>query len=246
MRTQIPILLLSALPLLGNAQPVPDPKTGRAGNTTYTEYQSQFADQTPEPYKTPSPIPPQQIPPIELPFGMEWGENQDNLKNWVATNQFSHIEGTDSFNRHVWEISGPFPNTEFSRLRFVFDNNQLVECELQFLQKPEMELEDVISQAISIKTALIQKYGAGKILPPKEGNTPNSNWKCIQQVWTDEEHSILLNYYQSNPLIQNANPLVITSLHYRWEVRFPTQNHKQNTASKKSLPAIATSKPKTK
>lgn len=201
------------------------PTKGKAGNTVYTEFGVGDPEgYIPEPdlpdWETKeTPTPKNQYKPIEPPFGMEWGENPRNLLRWAKINRFKMIQGIDHQKNMVYEVQGPFEDVQFSRLRFSFSKNQLVEVEIQFLQKKSEDIEGILLRSIAIKENLQAEFGSGKALPENHGQTANSDWKCLQQIWSDEDHIILLNYYQAQPKDQTKKPLIITSIHYRWEKR---------------------------
>jgi hypothetical protein len=183
----------------------------------------------------PPPIAPPYIPtdktkPIQPPFGLNWGENPENTKAWIAKNQHQHVEGTHSDNRRVLEVQGPFPDVSFDRIRFYFLDEQLTEVELQFNKilrgdNPEAEAA-TYTEALDLKTLIDSLYGKGHLIRHDQGDDPKNPWRYIHQVWTDEEHSIWLIVFQQKTL-QPSQCLAITSIHYRWEKRLHTPQKPQ-------------------
>jgi len=158
--------------------------------------------------------------PIEPPFGLNWGESPENVWKWVKTNKFDTAAGKIKDGRNVIEILGPFPNAEFNRLRFYFLDNALTEVELQFIKTGHEEAGvefDGITQAMAIKHKVDGRMGKGLLVKNTEGTDNGSKWKFIQQIWTDEEHSIWLAVFSSTS--PKKEILSIVSLHYRWETK---------------------------
>ena len=160
--------------------------------------------------------------PIQPPFGLNWGENSENTRAWIAKNQHKYVEGTHSDCRYVIEVQGPFPDVSFDRVRFYFLDDQLTEVELQFNKilpgnNPEDEAA-TYTEALDLKNLIDSLYGKGHLIRHDQGDNPKTPWRYLHQVWTDEEHSIWLIVFQQKTQ-QPPQSLTITSIHYRWEKR---------------------------
>lgn len=168
--------------------------------------------------------------PIEPPFGLEWGESQQNTITWANSNNFPIKTGKDLLQRDVIEVDGPFPNAEFDRLRFYFINNQLMEVEIQFhytSTSPEKNAElEAITEALAIKNLIDSKLGKGQLVRNEKNNKNQREWSFIQQIWTDEEHAVWLSIFLART--PQGESLAITSLHYRWEKRILEETKKES------------------
>lgn len=188
--------------------------------------------QTPQTPQTPHAAHTDAIQPVEPPFGMEWGESPDNVKLWAQENEHPMVEGKTKEGRWAIEIEGPFPGAEFDRLRFYFTENQLTEVELQFIQTgPEEDGVEfsAITQAMAVKEQVDARLGKGTLIKNEKGQDASGEWNFIQQIWTDEEHSIWLAIFTAkNP---KKGCLCMTSLHYRWEKKLGEKLDKKSKAS---------------
>lgn len=165
------------------------------------------------------------IQPIEPPFGLSWGESPENVWKWTKDNKYGSAQGRMPDGRQVIEIFGPFPDTEFDRLRFYFSEKSLTEVELQFIQTGHEEdgVEfEAINKAMAIKHRIDTKLGKGRLIKNETGKDGTSTWKFIQQIWTDEEHSIWLAVFNSTS--DKREMLSMVSLHYRWETKINEKN----------------------
>jgi len=157
--------------------------------------------------------------PIEPPFGLSWGEDESNVIKWVQSNKYSSTKGTTKGGRKAIEVEGPFPNAEFNRIRFYFGHRGLDEVELQFneLGPPNNKAQEfaLFTKSLAIKNKVDAEMGKGTLIKNEKGNDDGTEWQFIQQIWTDEEHSIWLAVFSaSHP---NGGTLSMASLHYRWE-----------------------------
>jgi hypothetical protein len=158
-------------------------------------------------------------PPIEPPFGMTWGENEENLSAWIEKNNYTSREEKGPDNRVAREILGPFPNAEFHKIKVYFSKNRLTEIELQFNnQSPEATKEpelESFTKALSIKNKIDEQYGTGKLIRNERGERDNTKWHYIHQIWSDEEHAIWLTIFNASK--PDAGSMSVASLHFRWE-----------------------------
>lgn len=162
---------------------------------------------------------PDQTKPIEPPFGLVWGEPPDNVVKWADSNQYTTTTGKAKDGREVIEIEGPFPEANFNRLRFYFSNSQLTEVELQFNRSDPSGDRDTefmaFTEALAVKGQIDEQLGKGTLIKNERGNSDGKAWQFIQQIWTDEQHSIWLAVFSATSPQEGS--LTITSLHYRWE-----------------------------
>lgn len=157
---------------------------------------------------------------IEPPFGLNWGENQENVTKWIKGNNFSSAKGKTKNNRIAIEVDGPFPNAEFNRIRFYFGKRGLDEVELQFneigTKKDKVQEFELFTKALAIKDKIDKELGKGQLIKNEKGEKNGSQWQFIHQIWTDEEHSVWLAVFlASHP---EEATLSMASLHYRWEI----------------------------
>ena len=158
------------------------------------------------------------VVPIEAPFGLSWGESPINIRTWAKANGLPMVEGKTKEGREAIEIDGPFPSAEFDRLRFYFTEKQLTEVELQFIKTGNEEEGAefaAITQAMAVKERIDVRLGKGLLIKNEKGKEGSRDWAFIQQIWTDEEHSIWLVVFTAKE--PNKGCLALTSLHYRWE-----------------------------
>jgi hypothetical protein len=171
------------------------------------------------------------VNPIEAPFGLAWGETPVNIRAWAERNKFSSVSGRTKDGRDAIEIDGPFPDAEFDRLRFYFTENQLTEVELQFIKtgNPEEGADfAAITEAMAVKSRIDAKLGKGTLIKNEKGKESGKDWTYIQQIWTDEEHSIWLVVFTAKEPVKGC--LALTSLHYRWEKKITEKMDKTETA----------------
>jgi hypothetical protein len=166
------------------------------------------------------------IKPIEPPFGLNWGENEENLNKWIKENDFPSTKGKTKNGRFAVEVDGPFPNAEFNRIRFYFGKRGLDEVELQFNEigpkNDKVQEFELFTKALAIKDKIDREFGKGKLIKNERGEKDGSQWQFIHQIWTDEEHSVWLAVFlASHP---NEATLSMASLHYRWEIEINEKN----------------------
>lgn len=160
------------------------------------------------------------IKPIEPPFGLNWGENQENVTKWITGNNFPSSKGKTKNGRFAIEVDGPFPNAEFNRIRFYFGKRGLDEVELQFNEigpkNDKVQEFELFTKALAIKDKIDKEFGKGQLIKNDRGEKNGSPWQFIHQIWTDEEHSIWLAVFLANH--PEEATLSMASLHYRWEI----------------------------
>ncbi len=169
-----------------------------------------------EPYAQ---APVDQVKPIEPPFGLSWAEDESNVVAWIKSNNYKSTKGKTKGGRVAIEVDGPFPNAEFNRIRFYFGERGLDEVELQFneLGPPNNKAQEfaLFTKSLAIKNKIDQEMGKGQLIKNEKGNDNGTQWQFVQQIWTDEEHSIWLAVFSAaHP---NGGTLSMASLHYRWE-----------------------------
>lgn len=157
--------------------------------------------------------------PIEPPFGLAWGEDESNVIKWIQSNNYSSTKGKTKTDRRAIEVEGPFPNAEFNRIRFYFGSRGLDEVELQFneLGPPKNKAQEfaLFTKSLAIKNKIDAEMGKGTLIKNEKGKDKDTEWQFIQQIWTDEEHSIWLAVFSANH--PSGGTLSMASLHYRWE-----------------------------
>jgi hypothetical protein len=175
-----------------------------------------------------TPLTTDDVKPIEPPFGLNWGEESKSVITWAQKNGFPLVNGLTKDGRTCIEIEGPFPNVEFNRLRFYFQNDALVEAELQFNEcfknNGEGQENDVFTKALAIKNKIDEDFGKGKMLKNDKGEKDGYSWKFIQQIWTDEEHALWLAIFTSKQ--EEGVCIGMISLHYRWETKIEENKKK--------------------
>jgi hypothetical protein len=106
------------------------------------------------------------IKPIEPPFGLTWGENEENVKKWIKDNDFPSTKGKTKFGRYAIEADGPFPNAEFNRIRFYFGKRGLDEVELQFNEigpkNDKIQEFELFTKTLAIKDKIDRELGKGQ------------------------------------------------------------------------------------
>jgi hypothetical protein len=166
-------------------------------------------------------VPQDTTKPIEPPFGLNWGESEENIIRWIKENNYPSTKGKTKGerSREAIEVEGPFANAEYNRIRFYFGTRGLNEVELQFneLGPPNDKNQEfaTFTKSLAIKNKIDSEYGKGILVKNEKGEKEGAEWQFIQQIWTDEEHSIWLAVFvASHP---QAATLSMASLHYRWE-----------------------------
>jgi hypothetical protein len=166
-----------------------------------------------------APIQTDNTKPIEPPFGLSWGEDESNVISWIKSNKYNSTKGKTKGGRGAIEVEGPFPNAEFNRIRFYFGERGLDEVELQFneLGPPKNKTQEfaLFTKSLAIKNKIDAEMGRGTLIKNEKGKDKETDWQFIQQIWTDEEHSIWLAVFTANH--PQGGTLSMASLHYRWE-----------------------------
>lgn len=176
-------------------------------------------------------------PPIEPPFGLSWGETAENLQNWTKTNHYRATTRALPHSRTLIDIDGPFPDAQFSKIKATFQKNQLVEIELQFNEiskdaSPSPK-QEILTKSLAIKQQIDSKFGTGKMIKNETGSDKGLRWNYIEQIWTDEEHSIRLAIFTAEQ--PPAGSMGTASLHYRWETQLSRpQSLLQNSSDLKN------------
>jgi hypothetical protein len=146
---------------------------------------------------------------IKAPFGMQWGESVDRIKEVVAKAKAKVVEEKVVGERDVVVVEG-IVQEGLKRTLFYFAEGGLTEVELQY-DREGWDEPRVASWVTTIKQQADKKYGAGRIFAEDRGDKDGIQHSLRGWIWVQNFVSLRLVHYTAQ---QGEQRMRRVSLHY--------------------------------
>lgn len=152
--------------------------------------------------------------PILPPFGLQWGESPEVVREWSKERGYNRKRYQNG-EKLILEVSGPFERVHFQTIRFHYEKDSLKEVELQYPHR-ESESEGLF-QLAQIKNLVEKSRGKGRLEPEEIGQEEAKHWRINRYTWDDGENLLWLVNFQikEGSKEKGFSTVSITSLHYR-------------------------------
>jgi hypothetical protein len=146
---------------------------------------------------------------IKAPFGMQWGESVERIKEVVGKAKAQVVEEKVTGNRDVLVVEG-IVQEGLKRTLFYFAEGGLSEVELQYDREGWDEAR-VASWVSTIKQQADRKYGAGRLFAEDRGDQNGLQHSLRGWIWVQNFVSLRLVHYTAQ---QGDERMRRVSLHY--------------------------------
>lgn len=146
---------------------------------------------------------------IKAPFGMEWGETLERIKEVVAKAKAKVVEEKVGGESDLLVVEG-IVQEGLKRTLFHFSHGGLSEVELQYDRK-EWDEARVSSWVTTIKQQADKKYGPGRIYADDRGENDGIQHTLRAWIWVQNFVSLRLVHYTAQ---KGEERMRRVSLHY--------------------------------
>jgi len=146
---------------------------------------------------------------IKAPFGMQWGESAERIKEVVTKAKAKITEEKKAGQRDVIIVEG-IVQEGLKRTLFYFTDGGLSEVELQY-DREGWDEPRVASWVTTIKQQADQKYGAGRIYADDRGEKDGMQHTLRAWIWVQNFVSMRLVHYAAQ---KGEEKMRRVSLHY--------------------------------
>jgi len=148
---------------------------------------------------------------IRVPFNFRWGDSSQLVEDTIERAK-AHVVDTKTVNgRKVMTVEG-HPDPRLQRSKFTFDNDALVEVELQYAD-PSWDSEKFNSIFDQTRRNLDRKYGTSRNIARETSKVDGDTVQTIVGYqWTQSYTSLRLIYYSA---AKDADTFRMLSYHYR-------------------------------
>ncbi|MFZ4484287.1 MAG: hypothetical protein ACOYOL_09955 [Chthoniobacterales bacterium] len=146
---------------------------------------------------------------IKAPFGMQWGESSDRIKQVVTKAKAKVAEERPAGGRDLMVVDG-IVQEGLQRTLFYFKEGGLNEVELQYDRQDWDEVR-VESWVNTIKIQADRRYGPGRVFAEETGDENGLRHSLKGWLWTQNFVSMRLIYYHAE---KGDEKLRRVSLHY--------------------------------
>ena len=146
---------------------------------------------------------------IKAPFGMQWGESVERIKEVVGKAKAKVVEEKVAGERDVLVVEG-IVQEGLKRTLFYFREGGLGEVELQY-DREDWEEPRVASWVTTIKQQADRKYGPGRIFADDRGEKDGMSHTLRAWIWVQDFVSLRLVHYTAQ---QGEQRMRRVSLHY--------------------------------
>jgi hypothetical protein len=146
---------------------------------------------------------------IKAPFGMQWGESIERIKEVVVKAKAKVIGEKVAGERDVLVVEG-IVQEGLKRTLFYFREGGLNEVELQY-DREGWDESRVSSWVTTIKRQADKKYGAGRIFADDRGEKSGLRHTLRAWIWVQDFVSLRLVHYTAQ---QGEERMRRVSLHY--------------------------------
>jgi len=146
---------------------------------------------------------------IKAPFGMQWGESAERIKEVVTKAKAKITDEKKSGQRDAIIVEG-IVQEGLKRTLFYFADGGLSEVELQY-DREGWDEQRVASWVTTIKQQADQKYGAGRIYADDRGEKDGIQHNLRAWIWVQNFVSMRLVHYTAQ---KGEEKMRRVSLHY--------------------------------
>jgi len=146
---------------------------------------------------------------IKAPFGMQWGESVERIKEVVGKAKARVVEEKVVGERDVIVVEG-IVQEGLKRTLFYFSDGGLGEVELQY-DREGWDDARVASWVTTIKQQADRKYGPGRIFADDRGDKDGLKHTLRAWIWVQDFVSLRLVHYTAQ---QGEDRMRRVSLHY--------------------------------
>ena len=146
---------------------------------------------------------------IKAPFGMQWGESVERIKEVVGKAKAQVVEEKVTGNRDVLVVEG-IVQEGLKRTLFYFAEGGLSEVELQY-DRAGWDEARVASWVSIIKQQADRKYGPGRLFAEDRGEKDGLQHSLRGWIWVQNFVSLRLVHYTAQ---QGDERMRRVSLHY--------------------------------
>ena len=146
---------------------------------------------------------------IKAPFGMQWGESVERIKEVVGKAKAKVVEEKVTGNRDVLVVEG-IVQEGLKRTLFYFAEGGLSEVELQY-DRVGWDEARVASWVSTIKQQADRKYGPGRLFAEDRGDKDGLQHSLRGWIWVQNFVSLRLVHYTAQ---QGDERMRRVSLHY--------------------------------
>lgn len=146
---------------------------------------------------------------IKAPFGMQWGESAERIKEVVTKAKAKITEEKKSGRRDVIFVEG-IVQEGLKRTLFYFSAGGLSEVELQY-DREGWDEPQVASWVTTIKQQADRKYGAGRLYADDRGEKDGMQHTLRAWIWVQNFVSMRLVHYTAQ---KGEKKMRRVSLHY--------------------------------
>lgn len=146
---------------------------------------------------------------IKAPFGMQWGESVDRIKEVIGKAKAKVVEEKKVGQRDVLVVEG-IVQEGLKRTLFYFPEGGLGEVELQY-DREEWDEPRVASWVSTIKQQADRKYGPGRLFADERGEQDGMQHTLRGWIWVQNFVSLRLIHYTAQ---QGEQRMRRVSLHY--------------------------------
>ena len=148
---------------------------------------------------------------IRVPFNFRWGDSSELVADTIERAK-AKVVNTETVNgRKVLTVEG-HPDPRLKRSKFTFDNDALVEVELQY-SDDSWDSEKFSSIFEQTRRNLDRKYGTSRNIARETSKVDGGTTQTVVGYqWTQSYTSLRLVYYSAS---NGANTFRMLSYHYR-------------------------------
>ncbi len=148
---------------------------------------------------------------IRVPFNFRWGDSSQLVSDTIERAKAKVVETKTVNGRKVMIVEG-HPDPRLLRSKFTFDNDALVEVELQYAD-PAWDGEKFNSIFEQTRRNLDRKYGTSRNIARETSKVDGDTVQTIVGYqWTQSYTSLRLIYYTA---AKGADTFRMLSYHYR-------------------------------
>lgn len=152
----------------------------------------------------------QEKPDIKPPFGLQWGETSDRMRQILAGAKAKVVDRHMVDDRDSWTVEG-IAQQGLKRTVFYFRNGGMVEVELQY-QDETWDLQKYDEFMASVRRKVEARFGPGQLIARAKQPEGEVIQTIVGYKWTLNTTAIQLVYYSAE---KGANNFRTVSIHYR-------------------------------
>jgi hypothetical protein len=147
---------------------------------------------------------------IRVPFNFRWGDSAQLVSDTIERAKAKVVDTKTVNGRKVLIVEG-HPDPRLQRSKFTFDNDALVEVELQYAD-PSWDGEKFNSIFEQTRRNLDRKYGTSRNIARETSKVDDTVQTIVGYQWTQSYTSLRLIYYTA---AKGADTFRLLSYHYR-------------------------------